>query len=263
MGIGDIVSTHIILSFAFDMDMGLRNKNRLKSSDHLFIWSVATLLVVVLYLCIHFVSTHGEESVNALDERVGTVLAGRAEILERAGLRDEAIAKYEEALAVEFHDPQQRVYTTHRLARLLIDSSAPEDAVAHLKTALQIDNTNNRSHSLLGDALADADRPVELLKAAQKWFAVSSNRNDTGGMRWAKYQEGRAFRDLGDKFSAVEAFKASFEIAPSVQAAYQITMLSESLGSKSQAREYARYVLEFGKADSDSYRAAEAVLHRN
>ncbi len=237
-----------------------QNEPDSRISDYPFVLSVAILLLGVLYGVLVFARTYGESYIDTLDEQVGTVVSGRAEVLARAGFRDDAILAYQQALSAHFNDPEQRVYATHKFAQLLFDASRHAEAIAALEDAVRLDNSNDQSHSLLCTAYAEAGQSSELKAASRDWFAIAHAQNDANGMRWAKYHEGRALRDLGDKAGALEAYRQSFEIKPSVDAAYQASMLALSLGHDAEAREFAAHVLELGLPGSIVYQRATQML---
>ena len=152
------------------------------------------------------------------------------------------------------------MYTTHKYAQLLFDASRHEEAISALEDVVRQDGSNDQSQLLLCTAYAETGQWSDLKTASRNWYDVAHKREDTSSMRWAKYHEGRALRDLGDTPGALAAYRRSFELKPSVDAAYQISMLALSMGDEAEAQKFAAYVLELGSPGSVVYQRATQIL---
>ena len=189
----------------------------------------------------------GGPFVNGLSEEIGEVISQRASDLAAAGMNDEAVIVYREALKHRFEDePRQRIYTLERLARVLQARGESDSAIEVLEAAYRLDSTYGPVYTVLFEALIGARHYDRALELTNQWNAYTRSVHDTTASKWAKYNEGRVYRDTKHYAEALAAFTESNTLAPSQESAFECAAMLDALGRNGEAVRALDYVLANG-----------------
>jgi tetratricopeptide (TPR) repeat protein len=121
-----------------------------------------------------------------------------------AGLKAEALAAFERALAL---DPQDAPAHSNR-GVVLADLGRKDEALAAYDRALELDPNLVQAHSNRGVVLADFGRKAEALAAYDRALALDPS------LVQAHYNRGNVLDDLGRKDEAEEAYRSAIRLAP-------------------------------------------------
>jgi serine/threonine protein kinase/Flp pilus assembly protein TadD len=135
--------------------------------------------------------------------------------LAATGARDEAIASYRKAIAL---DPKDSGAPYFNLGNALMDAGARDEAIAAFRKSIEVEPARAGGAYLnLGNALKDAGARDEAIAAFRKSIEVEPARS--GG---AYLNLGNALTDVGARDEAIAAFRKSIELDPELRgAAYQ------------------------------------------
>jgi tetratricopeptide (TPR) repeat protein len=211
----------------------------------LFAVSGVAWLVLVLFVFLY--GTFGGKFVAGVTNELGEALASKAQARAEAGDAQAAIQLYRSALDVHFSDPQQRIWSSQRLARLLIGDGQYEEAANVMEQALKLDNQDSWNYNLLCDALRETGLYDRALARNEEWIAASRDDTEPASRKWAYYSLGATYRDMNATQKALDAFLASFEASPSAESAYQAALLYQTLGQKAEALSMIDYIVKDGK----------------
>lgn len=195
---------------------------------------------------VYVYANYGQSWVDGLSDKVGEVVAARAQQLARSGDDYAAMQTYREALDSEFDDPRQRVLAHQRYTRLLLDARQPGEAAAVMKAALALDPDDGWNYVLYAQALERAERPEQLLELSSRWFGHAEDVGKTRHTGLAYYYKGVALSALDQPEDALQAFKSAHEAHPDPSAALQAAELLHQFQQVDEARPYLEYVVEHG-----------------
>ena len=218
--------------------------------------SLAALFVMSVLLFAAF----GDTWVNGLDDQVGEIVSSRAREQADMGQHETAINLYRDALAVRFDDPMQRVWTLHRLARLLLREERYDEAVEAAQEALDLHDENGAPFSYINEAYHESRQFEAMAHNAERWFQWAAKTGRANAQADAKHQRGIALHNLGRKEEAISAFEEAFALRPREDVAFDAGRNLALRGDLEQARPYLEYVVKH--ANDWRRGAAQSLLDR-
>jgi tetratricopeptide (TPR) repeat protein len=205
---------------------------------------------VVFALFVAFVyiyGTYGGPMVDRLSDRIGENVSARAKNLADAGMYEEAIPLFREALTKRFEDePQQRIWTMQRLSKVLLETKRYDDAIVLMQEAMRLDPKDGHNYADLYQALRGAGRNDEALTLTKERVEFTRTNGDTDGQRIAWYDQGTLLRDTGQLEPALVAFKTSFDTAPTTYSAWQAANALVKLNRPQEVSPYLEFILTKG-----------------
>ena len=202
--------------------------------------------LVVIYAYAAF----AEPWVNGLDETIGEVMAHRARLAADAGDAETAKTLYEQAIQQDFGHPLQRLWALQRYADLLIAEGEFARAIEVAEQAVAQGLDTETSYAQLLQANMHIGAYSEAVSAAERLFEDKQSLNRTRGMAEARYQQGVAYRAMGDADAALAAFSASHAIEPSSRAALAAARLLVESGRADLAAPFLVYATVEGSPGS-------------
>ena len=201
---------------------------------------------VLLVLGVYAYGRFGGPWVDGLDDRIGEVVAARANRYADTGMTQPAVEAYREALAARFGDPTQRTWVSQRFVRLLMEQGEYDEAAQVARAALAFNENDGVSHSQLNRALRQAGRRGEALESAESWFAWAEGAGETDAMTWAKYYAGWACVQLGRKDEALQAYLDGYAIRPGAENALAAARILVARKRYEEARPLLDHVIREG-----------------
>lgn len=214
-------------------------------------WNVLILTGIGFVLFLAFVYGYARFAgpyIDSLSDRIGENVSARAKNLADAGMNDEAISLFQEALSKQFHDePQQRIWTMHRYAEALMDEKRLEEVLPLMEEAGKLDPSDGKSYNLWFLSLRGLNRQDEALALTTRYLEQFAKDDAKEFTRIAQYNAGTVYRDKGDFANALTAFQASHVISPGAGTALQCALCLVQLNRGNEAGEY----LAVAEASSD------------
>ena len=117
---------------------------------------------------VYVYASYGGPWGDSLEERIGEIVAAWTRRLAQTEEKDEAVAKFEETLAVRFDDPMQRVWASHDLGQLLVELGRYEEAIGIAESATHLKGENGEAFSIWHRALEELRREEEAFTCARR-----------------------------------------------------------------------------------------------
>lgn len=225
-----------------------------------FIWASSAIVSAAFVAFIYFYSTYGGPWVDGLDERVGEIVAERAQLLAAAGLVEEALAEYRNALSVEFDEPFHRMAAANRFAGLLLDRREHEEAAVVAQDNLERTGGEGGAFSFLYRARRGLMQNEEALAVTRAWFAWAVSQEEPRHQAWARYFEGETLLALGDRTGAISAYLEVYSLHSTPENALSAARRLADTGEAAQALRFLNFVKE--SDDRRLRQAAEALEKR-
>ena len=212
-----------------------------------FVWGSSAILSAAFVAFVYFYSTYAGPWVDRLDERVGEIVAERARLLADAGLVEEALAEYRNAISVEFDEPFHRMAAANRFTGLLLGRGEHEEAAAVAEDNLERTGGEGGAFSFLYRARRGLKQYEEALAVTRAWFAWAVSEEQPRHQAWARYAEGETLLALGDQAGAVAAYREVYALHSTPENALSAAGRLAQTGEVAEALRLLAVVKESGK----------------
>lgn len=187
----------------------------------------------------------------------GEVLMGEGIRMEEAGQRENAVERYAWALEARFAGEFNRRHTEKRLGALLLRMGRPEEAVPHLRAALEGAHAVGSAHEPLAEALYQTDRLDEAAEAVAAWTAWAEAAGNDGARAEALFHAGRLAWRAGDTDRAIALHEAGNALRPGGRSASDLGILYAERGDAERAlRHLDEYLTHGGSGERAAYARA-------
>ncbi len=182
--------------------------------------------------------------VDSLDDQVGLIVATRARDLAMAGLTDEAVATYRQALKLRFNDPRQQIWKMQEFVDLLIKEARYEEASDQALALSRLDmNRGTVRFRRIQNALRSENRYEEAIALAHKWYDSAKAEGLMAAGAWGALYMGLNYRDTEHSEKAAAAALEAFSMNATVETASVGARILRDLGKKREALPLLDYVI--------------------
>jgi thioredoxin-like negative regulator of GroEL len=213
---------------------------------------LSILAILGFVLAIFLYTQHGSRFLTSMDRSVGEMLMKEARALEDAGVPDEAIERYREALEGRFHGPQNRTFCLQHLGALLLDQGRCEEALPRLKQAGERSHYVLDTYPKLCNAILNCGDLEDMSTLLAAWKTKAEEMNDQDALAMCLFFYGRVAAKNGDVEQARRFYENSNDLAPGDQAAFELAHLYLEKGQTEKAHALLLTFLQNGATGSNA-----------
>lgn len=226
----------------------------------------ASAVFVIFVAFVYIYGTYGGPWVASLEDRLGEVVARKADRFRRAGDVERAAEMYRQALNTGLEDPNQRVWISQRFGEMLIDNGRYEEG---FEVAISLLDHQNLSQwgsvtlklvSLVNSALLDKENYELMLKLGRQWHKKAVAAEHPRMISDALFWQGRAHMRLGNLEDGAAALVQAYETYPHIRRDLNAAEMLIDQGRGQDASPMLQHAMEHGSTGQQS--RARALQNR-